>query len=62
MPVQALIELLAAFIALLVTAALSHFGVDVERPARAQPEVHRTRDCGQPTGIHSSSHPDDGNC
>jgi len=46
--VQALIELLAGFIALLVTAALSQFGVDIERPQRASPEVHRVRDCDQP--------------
>lgn len=45
---QALIELLAGFIALLVAAALSQFGVDIERPPRASPEVHRVNDCGEP--------------
>lgn len=41
---QALIELLAGFIALLAAAALSHFGVDLNT-ARPEPEVHRVNDC-----------------
>jgi hypothetical protein len=45
--VQALIELLAGFIALLVTAALSQFGVDIQRPEAPRPEVHRISDCGK---------------
>lgn len=42
---QALIELLAGFIALLVSAALSQFGVDVTSPPKAPREVHRIADC-----------------
>lgn len=45
---QALIELLAGFIALLVAAALSQFGVDIVRPDSKQPEVRRVSDCAQP--------------
>jgi len=46
--VQALIELLAGFIALLVAAALSQFGVDIVRPDKPRPEVHRVNDCAPP--------------
>jgi hypothetical protein len=46
--VQALIELLAGFIALLATAALAQFGVNLDSPARADREVHRVSDCPQP--------------
>lgn len=42
---QALFELLAGFIAMLVVAALGQFGVDIERPRPKQPEVHRVGDC-----------------
>ena len=45
MAVQALIELLAGFIALLAAAALSQFGVDLNKAAHAEPEVHRVSDC-----------------
>jgi len=51
--VQALIELLAGFISLLIMAALSQFGVDIERAPRPQPEVHRVSDCNQPPAAHS---------
>lgn len=59
---QALIELLAGFIALLVTAALSQFGVDIERPARDQPEVHRVSDCNQPGEARFVTSHRDENC
>ena len=42
---QALIELLAGFIALLAAAALSQFGVDLNQAARPDREVHRVNDC-----------------
>ena len=42
---QALFELLAGFIAMLVVAALSQFGVQMERPAAPKAEVHRVSDC-----------------
>ena len=43
---QALIELLAGFIALLAAAALAQFGVDLNSAPRADREVHRvTDDC-----------------
>jgi hypothetical protein len=43
---QALIEFIAGFIALLAAAVLSQFGVDSDQPRRQQErEVHRVRDC-----------------
>jgi hypothetical protein len=42
---QALIELLSGFIALLASAALSQFGVDLNRPEPPAREVHRVQDC-----------------
>ena len=42
---QALIELLAGFIALLAAAALSQFGVDMHPPKAPDREVHRLQDC-----------------
>lgn len=44
---QALIELLVGFIALLAAAALSPFGVDLKSSPRAEREVHRVADCRQ---------------
>lgn len=43
--VQALIELLAGFIALLATAALAQFGVDLNSAPRPDREIHRVSDC-----------------
>ena len=49
--VQALIELLAGFIALLAAAALAQFGVDLTTAPRPDREVHRVSDCPEaPTG------------
>lgn len=46
---QALIELLAGFIALLATAALAQFGVNLDSAARPDREVHRVSDCAPPS-------------
>ncbi len=47
---QALIELLAGFIALLAITALAQFGVDLNTSARPDREVHRVGECGgEPT-------------
>ncbi len=43
---QALIELIAGFVALLAAAALSQFGLDLNTPQENQREIHRVRDCG----------------
>lgn len=42
---QALIELLAGFIAILAAAALSQFGVELHSPSSDR-EIHRVSDCG----------------
>ncbi|MES2860629.1 MAG: hypothetical protein V4701_04120 [Pseudomonadota bacterium] len=47
---QALIELLAGFIALLAITALAQFGVNLDSSARAEPEVHRVSDCQSERG------------
>ncbi len=46
--VQALIELIAGFIALLAASALSQFGVDLHSPPKPEREVRRISDCGEP--------------
>lgn len=52
--VQALIELLIGFIALLAAAALSPFGVDLKTAPKAEREVHRVSECRQvPPPEHS---------
>ena len=43
---QALIEMIIGFIALLAAAALSQFGLQLDAPEKSQREVHRVRDCG----------------
>lgn len=42
---QALIELIAGFIALLAAVALSQFGVDQQSSRQNDREVHRISDC-----------------
>ena len=42
---QALIQLIAGFIAMLAVAALSQFGVNLHRPSMPEREVHRVVDC-----------------
>lgn len=44
---QALIELLAGFIALLAAAALSQFGVDLDSSHRPEREIHRIQNCSE---------------
>jgi len=43
---QALIEMIIGFIAMLAAAALSQFGLQLDAPEKPQREVHRVRDCG----------------
>jgi len=43
---QALIEMIIGFIALLAAAALSQFGLQLDAPDKPQREVHRVQDCG----------------
>ena len=43
---QALIEMIIGFIALLAAAALSQFGLQVDTPKKSEREIHRVRDCG----------------
>ena len=43
---QALIEMIIGFIALLAAAALSQFGLQLDAPDKPRREVHRVRDCG----------------
>jgi hypothetical protein len=50
---QALIELIAGFVALLATAALSQFGLDLNTTQESRPEIHRVRDCGGQTAAVS---------
>ncbi|GAA0869443.1 hypothetical protein GCM10009116_12790 [Brevundimonas basaltis] len=42
---QALIEMIIGFIALLAAAALSQFGLQVDAPTKSEREVHRVQDC-----------------
>ena len=42
---QALVELIAGFIALLAAAVLSQFGVDTHTPRQTDREVHRVSEC-----------------
>ena len=46
---QALIDIIAGFVAILAAAALSLFGVDMNAPEKSAPEIHRIRDCGDAT-------------
>lgn len=43
---QALIEFIAGFVAILAAAALSQFGLDLDSRQTPQREIHRVRDCG----------------
>ncbi|WP_291833986.1 hypothetical protein [Brevundimonas sp.] len=43
---QALIEMIASFVAMLAAAALSQFGLDLSAPQKPEREIHRVRDCG----------------
>lgn len=57
---QALIEMIIGFIAMLAAAALSQFGLQVDTPKKSEREVHRVRDCGDApaaAGIISAARP-----
>ncbi len=58
---QALIEMLAGFIALLAAAALSQFGVDLNATPSPDREVHRVSDCNQtsPAALIAADRPSD---
>ncbi|HEY0598615.1 hypothetical protein [Brevundimonas sp.] len=43
---QALIEMIIGFIAMLAAAALSQFGLQLGAPEKPEREVHRVGDCG----------------
>jgi len=43
---QALIEMIIGFVALLAAAALSQFGLQVDAPRKTEREIHRVQDCG----------------
>jgi hypothetical protein len=58
---QWLIEMIAGFVALLVSAALSQFGLDMNAPRDSDREVHRVRDCDQGSAFIAAAKPDD-NC
>lgn len=47
---QALIEMIIGFIALLAAAALSQFGLQVDAPKKSEREVHRVQECGDAPG------------
>jgi hypothetical protein len=59
--VQALIELLAGFIALLAAAALAQFGVDLSSAAPDR-EVHRVSDCRNATPANLAALPRTHDC
>jgi hypothetical protein len=44
-PMQALIEMIVGFIAMLAAAALAQFGVESRAEPSSRPEVHRVTDC-----------------
>ena len=56
---QALIEMIIGFIALLAAAALSQFGLQVDAPKKSEREVHRVQDCGDApaAGVVASARP-----
>ena len=57
---QALIEMIIGFIALLAAAALSQFGLQVDTPKKSEREVHRVNDCGDPpaaSGVIGAARP-----
>ncbi|MFY7719137.1 MAG: hypothetical protein ACOVQF_05120 [Brevundimonas sp.] len=48
---QALIEFIAGFVAMLAAAALSQFGVDLDPRQAPQREIHRVRDCSESPSV-----------
>lgn len=61
---QALVEMLIGFIAMLAAAALSQFGVTLDARHRTEREVHRVHDCRDnvPTAQMLASADDDRDC
>ncbi|QBX38014.1 hypothetical protein E4M02_06435 [Brevundimonas sp. S30B] len=60
---QALIELIAGFVALLASVALSQFGVDMQTPRTPPQEVRRVEDCaGAATAPNSVPAPIEHHC
>ena len=48
---QALIEMIIGFVALLAAAAMSQFGLQLDAPDKNKREIHRVRDCSdKPAG------------
>lgn len=47
---QALIEMIIGFIALIATVALSQFGLQLDAPKKSEREIYRVRDCPEPRG------------
>ncbi|RZJ00797.1 MAG: hypothetical protein EON90_06070 [Brevundimonas sp.] len=54
---QALIEFIAGFVAILAAAALSQFGLNLDPPQKTEREIHRVRDCdnGRSSAIFAAS-------
>lgn len=59
---QALFELLAGFIILLVAACLSQLGLDLKSGSVPEREVHRIADCPTPSQAAISSDRNDAGC
>lgn len=61
---QALIEFISGFIAILAAAALSQFGLDLDAPQKPQREIHRVRDCdgGASTAMFAATSERKPNC
>lgn len=60
---QALIELLAGFIALIAAAALAQFGVNLDAHPKAEREIHRVHDCPPPSSSQMlATNPDSRDC
>jgi hypothetical protein len=45
---QALIQLMIGFVAMMAAAVLSQFGLNLDARDKPQREIHRVRDCGDP--------------
>lgn len=59
---HALIEFIVGIVALLAAAAFAQFGVDVNGPGAAQPEVRRVTDCAEPASRTMVSAQDSTDC
>lgn len=49
---QALVDLIIGFVALLAAAALSQFGLQLDSPRKADREIHRVQDCRDQPATH----------